>query len=83
MPILDLSREYRAIGPMLLKAVEAVFLSQNFIMGAQVAEFEDAAAKKCGVARAIGCSSGTDALWLALAGAGIGCIHPLAAPVLL
>ena len=72
VPILDLSREYRAIGPMLLKAVEAVFLSQNFIMGAQVAEFERAAAEKCGVAHAIGCSSGTDALWLALAGAGIG-----------
>jgi dTDP-4-amino-4,6-dideoxygalactose transaminase len=69
---LDLSREYRAIGPMLLKAVEAVFSSQNFIMGAQVAEFERVAAAKCGVAHAIGCSSGTDALWLALAGAGIG-----------
>lgn len=72
VPILDLSREYRAIGPMLLKAVEAVFSSQNFIMGAQVAEFERVAAAKCGVAHAIGCSSGTDALWLALAGAGIG-----------
>src|SRR5271165_5865484 len=41
-------------------------------MGAQVAEFERAAAEKCGVAHAIGCSSGTDALWLALDGAGIG-----------
>jgi dTDP-4-amino-4,6-dideoxygalactose transaminase len=69
---LDLSREYRAIGPMLLEAVGAVFLSQDFIMGAQVAEFERAAGEKCGVAHAIGCSSGTDALWLALAGAGIG-----------
>jgi dTDP-4-amino-4,6-dideoxygalactose transaminase len=37
-----------------------------------VAEFERAAAAKCGVAHAIGCSSGTDALWLALEGAGIG-----------
>jgi len=69
---LDLSREYRAIGPMLLEAVEAVFSAQNFIMGAQVAEFERAAAEKCGVAHVIGCSSGTDALWLALAAAGIG-----------
>jgi dTDP-4-amino-4,6-dideoxygalactose transaminase len=72
VPILDLSREYSAIGPLLLKAVEAVFSSQNFIMGAQVADFERAAAEKCGVAHAIGCSSGTDALWLALAGAGLG-----------
>ena len=72
MPILDLSREYRLIGPLLLKAVEAVFSSQKFIMGPQVAEFERAAAEKCGVAHAIGCSSGTDALWLALEGAGVG-----------
>jgi dTDP-4-amino-4,6-dideoxygalactose transaminase len=72
VPGLDLSREYRAIGPLLLKAVEAVFSSQNFILGAQVAEFEHAAAAKCGVAYAVGCSSGTDALWLALEAAGIG-----------
>ncbi len=72
VPSLDLSREYRAIGPMLLKAVEGVFSSQSFIMGPQVAEFERAAAEKCEVAHAIGCSSGTDALWLALEGAGIG-----------
>jgi dTDP-4-amino-4,6-dideoxygalactose transaminase len=72
VPSLDLSREYRAIGPLLLQAVEAVFSSQKFIMGPEVADFERAAAAKCAVAHAIGCSSGTDALWLALAGAGIG-----------
>jgi dTDP-4-amino-4,6-dideoxygalactose transaminase len=72
VPGLDLSREYRAIGPLLLKAVEAVFSSQNFILGAQVAEFEHAAAEKCGAPYAVGCSSGTDALWLALEAAGIG-----------
>jgi dTDP-4-amino-4,6-dideoxygalactose transaminase len=72
VPILDLSREYHLIGPLLLKAVETVFSSQKFIMGPQVAEFERAAAEKCGVPHAIGCSSGTDALWLALKGAGIG-----------
>jgi dTDP-4-amino-4,6-dideoxygalactose transaminase len=72
VPLLALSREYDAIAPLLLKAVEAVFSSQNFIMGAQVAEFERAVQEKCGVAHAIGCSSGTEALWLALEGAGIG-----------
>ncbi len=72
VPILDLSREYRLLGPLLLKAVEAVLSSQKFILGPQVAEFERAAAEKCGVAHAIGCSSGTDALWLALEGAGVG-----------
>jgi dTDP-4-amino-4,6-dideoxygalactose transaminase len=72
VPSLDLSREYRAIGPLLLQAVESVFSSQKFIMGPQVAEFERAAGERCGVAHTIGCSSGTDALWLALQGAGIG-----------
>jgi dTDP-4-amino-4,6-dideoxygalactose transaminase len=72
VPILDLSREYRLIGPLLLKAVEAVLSSQKFVMGPEVEQFERAAAEKCGVTHAIGCSSGTDALWLALAGAGIG-----------
>jgi dTDP-4-amino-4,6-dideoxygalactose transaminase len=37
-----------------------------------VEAFERAAAERLGVARAIGCSSGTDALWLALAAARIG-----------
>src|ERR1700733_10886234 len=72
VPGLDLSREYRDIGPLLLQAVESVFSSQNFIMGPQVAEFERAVEQKCGVAHAMGCSSGTDALWLALQAAGIG-----------
>src|ERR1700688_3989146 len=72
VPSLDLSREYRAIGPMLLKAVEGVFSAQNFIMGTQGGEFERAPAEKCGVAHACGCSSGRDAVWLALEGAGIG-----------
>ncbi len=72
VPILDLSREYRLIGPLLLQAVEAVFSAQKFIMGPQLADFERAAQEKCGVGHAIGCSSGTDALWLALAAAGIG-----------
>jgi dTDP-4-amino-4,6-dideoxygalactose transaminase len=72
VPTLDLAREYLAIGPLLLQAVEAVFSSQKFIMGPQVAAFESAAAQACGVNHAIGCSSGTDALWLALEGVGIG-----------
>jgi dTDP-4-amino-4,6-dideoxygalactose transaminase len=72
IPMLDLSREYNAIGPELLEAVERVLLSQNFILGAPVAEFEAAAARFCATAHAIGCSSGTDALWLCLAALQIG-----------
>src|ERR1700759_3238922 len=75
VPSLDLAREYSAIGPKLLAAVERVFSSQNFIMGSPVTEFEHAAAQRCGVSWSIGCSSGTDALWLALSGAGVGPNH--------
>ncbi len=72
VPLLSLAREYRDIGPQLMEAVEAVFSAQNFIMGSQVAAFERAAQQACAVSHAIGCSSGTEALWLALQGASIG-----------
>jgi dTDP-4-amino-4,6-dideoxygalactose transaminase len=72
VPMLDLSREYARIGPELLAAVEEVLEAQNFILGRQVADFETAAAACCHVAHAVGCSSGTDALWLCLAAAAIG-----------
>jgi dTDP-4-amino-4,6-dideoxygalactose transaminase len=75
VPTLDLSREYRVTGPLLLEAVEQVLSQQRFILGEQVSAFEQAAGEKCGAGRAIGCSSGTDALWLALAASGIGAGH--------
>jgi dTDP-4-amino-4,6-dideoxygalactose transaminase len=69
--LLDFAREYEQIGPELLSAVESVFRSQRFILGPEVASFEQAAARHCGVAEAVGCGSGTDALWLAMAAAGV------------
>jgi dTDP-4-amino-4,6-dideoxygalactose transaminase len=71
VPLLDFAREYEQIGPELLSAVESVFRSQRFILGPEVASFEQSAARHCGVAEAVGCGSGTDALWLAMAAAGI------------
>jgi dTDP-4-amino-4,6-dideoxygalactose transaminase len=70
--MLDLKRQYRPLHQELLDAVGAVLETQQFILGEQVAAFERAAAGHLGVAHALGCSSGTDALWLALAAAGIG-----------
>jgi dTDP-4-amino-4,6-dideoxygalactose transaminase len=70
--MLDLARQYRGIQQELLAAIQHVLDTQQFILGEQVAAFERAAEGFLGVAHAIGCSSGTDALWLALAGAGIG-----------
>ena len=70
--MLDLKRQYRPLHQELLAAVGHVLETQQFILGEPAAEFEQAAAAQLGVLHAVGCSSGTDALWLALAAAGIG-----------
>jgi dTDP-4-amino-4,6-dideoxygalactose transaminase len=70
--MLDLKRQYAPIHDELLEALGRVLTTQQFILGDEVAAFEKAAADELGVAHALGCSSGTDALWLALAAAGVG-----------
>jgi dTDP-4-amino-4,6-dideoxygalactose transaminase len=70
--MLDFSRQYASIRQELLDAIEAVCSSQRFILGPQVASFEQAAATVCAAPHAVGCASGTDAIWLALAAANIG-----------
>jgi len=70
--MLDLKRQYRVLHSELMGAVSQVLETQQFILGESVAAFEKAAAGQLSVAHAVGCSSGTDALWLALAAAGIG-----------
>jgi dTDP-4-amino-4,6-dideoxygalactose transaminase len=72
VPMLDFSRQFAIHRQELVDAMEAVCLSQQFILGPQVASFEQAAAAACGAAHAIGCASGTDAIWLALAAANVG-----------
>ena len=72
VPMLDLKRQYQPLHEELLAAVGHVLETQQFILGEPVAAFEKAAAAKLGVAHALGCSSGTDALWLALAASNIG-----------
>jgi dTDP-4-amino-4,6-dideoxygalactose transaminase len=70
--MLDLKRQYAPLHDELLEALAHVLETQQFILGEPVAAFEEAAAERLGVKHAVGCSSGTDALWLALAAAGIG-----------
>jgi dTDP-4-amino-4,6-dideoxygalactose transaminase len=70
--MLDLKRQYQPLHQELMEALGSVLATQQFILGEHVAAFEKAAAGQLGVAHAIGCSSGTDALWLALAAAEIG-----------
>jgi dTDP-4-amino-4,6-dideoxygalactose transaminase len=70
--MLDLARQYHPIHQELLSALGDVLETQHFILGEPVAAFERAAALQLGVKDAVGCSSGTDALWLALAALKIG-----------
>ena len=72
VPLLDLRREYAEIRDEVLEAIAAVCDEQHFILGPAAARFEAAAAEACGAAAGIGCASGTDALWLAMAALGIG-----------
>ena len=66
IPILDLSREYHLMMEEVDEALLSVAASSQFIMGAQVSEFEDQCAEYIASSHAIGTSSGTDALVLAL-----------------
>ncbi len=70
--MLDLKRQYEPLHQELLAAIEQVLKTQQFTLGPAVAAFERSGAAQLGVAHGVGCSSGTDALWLALAAAEIG-----------
>jgi len=70
--MLDFSRQFAQIRDEVLAAIESVCTSQRFILGPEVQSFEAAAAAFSGARHGIGCASGTDALWLAMASAGIG-----------
>lgn len=71
IPLLDLHRQYQQIREEVLAAVERVCSSQHFILGAEVEALEREIAAFTGASAAVGCASGTDALWLALLGAGV------------
>jgi len=72
VPMLDFSRQFAILRQEILDSIEAVCASQHFILGPQVTSFEHAAAVACAAPHAIGCASGTDAIWLALAAANVG-----------
>jgi dTDP-4-amino-4,6-dideoxygalactose transaminase len=71
VPLLDLHRQYQQIREEVLAAIERVCASQQFVLGAEVEAFEREIAAFTGTGAAVGCASGTDALWLALVAAGV------------
>jgi dTDP-4-amino-4,6-dideoxygalactose transaminase len=69
---LDLKAQFASIREEVMAAVTRVMESQQFVLGPEVAHFEEEITAYLGVKHAIGCSSGTDALILTLMAAGIG-----------
>ena len=66
IPLLDLKLQYAAIRDEVMRVTEEVYESQHFILGKRVDDFERDFAAYCQAKHAIGLSSGTDALLIAL-----------------
>jgi dTDP-4-amino-4,6-dideoxygalactose transaminase len=71
VPLLDLPRQYDGIREEVLAAIARVCDSQSFVLGPEVEALEREIAQFTGAAFAVGCASGTEALWLALVAAGV------------
>ncbi len=66
VPLLDLKPQYNAIKSEIDEAIARVVASQIFILGPEVEAFEKEIAQYCGINHAVGCTSGSDAIVLAL-----------------
>ena len=71
VPYLDLKAQYRSIKSEIDTAISRVLESSQFVLGAEVAAFEQEFATYCGARQCIGLNSGTSALHLALLATGI------------
>ncbi|MGH9160416.1 MAG: DegT/DnrJ/EryC1/StrS family aminotransferase [Vicinamibacteraceae bacterium] len=72
VPLLDLHAQFQAIRQDVLAAIERACDTQRFVLGPDVEALEQALAALTGVRHAIGVSSGTDALLVALMALGVG-----------
>jgi dTDP-4-amino-4,6-dideoxygalactose transaminase len=72
VPLLDLIAHHEPLRKDIMAAIERVFQSQAFILGPEVSKLEERIASYCQVRSAIGVSSGTDALLIALMALNIG-----------
>ncbi|WP_232087587.1 DegT/DnrJ/EryC1/StrS family aminotransferase [Campylobacter sp. 2014D-0216] len=72
MPFIDLNAQYNAYKNEIDNAINDVLQNASFIGGAKLEEFESNLAQYVGIKHAIGCSSGTSALFLALMALGVG-----------
>ena len=72
IPFIDLKTQFSRIEQSVRSRMETVLQHGRFIMGPEVGELEERLAEFCGVRFAVGCSSGTDALLMALMAQGVG-----------
>lgn len=72
IPFFDSTAQTSELMPEIRRAMDRVIQSQRFILGEEVAAFEREIAAYIGVKHAVGVSSGTDALTVALGALGIG-----------
>lgn len=71
VPFFDLTRQYASMEKEIQEAILPLLKSQQFILGPTVADFERQFAEAFGLSRAVGVSSGTDALVLSLVASGL------------
>lgn len=72
IPLCDIQAQYKSLQSELETTVLRVLRSGQAINGPEVTAFENEVARYCGVGYGVGCSSGSDALLLALCGLNIG-----------
>jgi dTDP-4-amino-4,6-dideoxygalactose transaminase len=72
IPLVDLKAQYHSIKKDIDKAIAGVLESSQFVLGNEVANFEQEFSSCCGARYRVGVNSGTSALHLALLAAGIG-----------
>src|ERR1700733_4757327 len=72
VPYLDLRAQYQSIKSEIDAAVARVLDSCEFVLGSEVAAFEQEFAAYCGAAECVAVNSGTSGLHLALLAAGVG-----------
>ena len=72
MPFIDLKAQFKDLEVDIRARMDAVLEHGQFILGPEVRELEEKLAVFAGVRNAVSCSSGTDALLLALMAHGVG-----------
>jgi dTDP-4-amino-4,6-dideoxygalactose transaminase len=80
IPLVDVALQFSSIENDVRQAIDRVLTTCDFILGAEVARFEEAFARFIGVEHAIGVASGLDALSLSLMALNVGPGHEVILP---